>query len=130
MCLLHSVFQIHNTDDIVDVLTDHRNAGMPAAHRQRYRFVGRFVAFDPDHLGARHHHLAGRCIAKFENGLDHPALVGGDHAALLGQVDDFAQLDLGRERPVAEAPTRGQHVAQYHQQSANRGQQDRNHLQR
>ena len=37
-------------------------------------------------------------------GASHPALVCGDHAALLGQVDDFAQLDLGRERPVSQAP--------------------------
>ncbi len=128
--MLHNIFQVYDTDDIVDVLADDRNAGMPTAHRQRYRVVGRFVAFDPDHLGARHHHLAGGCVAEFEDRLDHSAFVGGDHAALLRQVDHFAQLDLGRERSVTEAPTRRQHVPQYHQQSADRGQQDRNHLQR
>ena len=36
------------------------------------------------------------------------------HTALLGQVDDLAQLDLGGERPVAEAAARGDGVAHLH----------------
>ncbi len=77
---------------------------MPAAHGKVHRLTGKFVAFDPDHLGARHHHLAGRSVTEFEDRLDHPAFVGGNHAALLGQVDNFAQLDLGCERPVSSSP--------------------------
>ena len=88
---------------------------MPTADRQRCRLGGRLVALNPDHLGARHHHLAGRGVAKLEDRLDHPALVCGDHAALLGQVDDFAQLDLGRERPVSQAPPRRDRVTEHHQ---------------
>ena len=57
-------------------------------------------------------------------------LVGGDHTALLRQVDDFTQLDLRGERPVAEAATGRQHVSEHHQHSADRGQQYRNQLQR
>ncbi len=103
---------------------------MPTAHRQRCRLSGRLVAFDPDHLGSRHHHLAGRGVAELEDRLDHPALVGGDDAALLGQVDDFAQLDLGRERPVSQAAARRDRVTKQHQHSGNRLQQHRDHLQR
>ena len=86
--------------------------------------------FDPHHLGARHHDLARRGVAEFEHRLDHPALVVGHHTALLGQVDDLAQLDLGGERPVAEAAARCQRVADQDQQPADRGQQHRNRLQR
>lgn len=73
---------------------------MAAAHRQVDGLAGEFVAFDPDHLGARDHDLAGRGVAEFEDRLDHPAFLGGDHATLLSQVDDLAQLDLRGERPV------------------------------
>ena len=119
--LLHKVFEIDDADDVVDVLADHRDAGMPTAHRQRRGLAGGLVAFDPHHLGARHHHLAGRGVAEFEHRLDHPALVVGDHTALLRQVDDLAQLDLGGERTVAKAAARGQRVAQQHQQPADAG---------
>ena len=98
--LLDKVFQVDDANDVVDVLTDHRDAGMPAADRQGGGLSGRLVVLDPDHFGARHHDLAGRGVTEFEDRLDHPAFVGGDDAALLGQVDHFAQLDLGCERPV------------------------------
>ena len=121
--LLHEVLEVDDADDVVDVLPDHRDPGMAAAHRQRRRLTGRLVALDPHHLGARHHHLAGRGVAEFEHRLDHPALVVGHHAALLGQVDDLAQLDLGGERAVAEPAAGRQRVADQDQQPADRGQQ-------
>ena len=88
--LLDTIFQIHHADDVVDVFADDRNAGVPTAHRHRRRLIGGLVAFNPYHLGTRHHHFAGRSITEFEYRLDHSALVGGDHTALLRHVDDFA----------------------------------------
>ena len=85
---------------------------------------------DPHHLGARHHHLARRGVTELEDRLDHPAFVVGHHTALLGQVDDLTQLDLGGERAVAEAATRCQRVADQDEQPADRGEQHRNRLQR
>ena len=92
--------------------------------------AGSLVHLDPHHLGARHHHLAGRGVAEFEDRLDHPALVVGHDTALLGQVDDLTQLDLGGERAVAEPTTGGQRVTDQHQQPADRGEQHRDRLQR
>ena len=43
-----------------------------------------------------------------------------DHAALLGHVDELAQLDLGRERAVAEAAARRDRVAEQGQQRGQR----------
>lgn len=82
--LLDKVFQVHHADDVVDVLADHRDSGMSAAYRQGHCLTGCLVAFDPDHLGARHHHLAGWGVTQLEDRLDHPALVGSNHAPLLG----------------------------------------------
>src|SRR3712207_7207340 len=59
--------------------------------------------FRSDDVGARHHDLAGDGVAQLEHRVDHVALAGLDDAALLGHVDQLAQLDLGGERPVAEA---------------------------
>ena len=86
--------------------------------------------FDPHHFGARHHHFTGRGVAEFEHRLDHPPFVVGHHTALLRQVDDLTQLDLGRERAVAEAAARRQRVTDQHQQPADRGEHHRNRLQR
>ena len=127
--LLDKIFEEDHADDVVHVLPNHRNAGMPAAHRQRSRLTSRLVGFDPHHLGARHHHLAGRRIAQLEHRLDHPAFVIGHHTALLRHVDHLAQLDLGGERSVTETASGRHRVAEQNQQPRNRAQQHRNHLQ-
>ena len=57
-------------------------------------------------VGARHHHLADDGVAELEDRVDHLALAVLDHAALLGQVDQLAQLDLGGERALPEALAR------------------------
>jgi hypothetical protein len=48
--------------------------------------------------------------------VDHVALAGLHDAALLGHVDQLAQLDLGGERPVAVAAPGGDRVADEDQQ--------------
>ena len=53
-----------------------------------------------------------------------------DHAALLSQVHDLAQLDLRGERPVAQTAAGCQRVADQHQQPGYRRQQPREHLHR
>jgi hypothetical protein len=78
------------------------------------------VRLDPHHLGARHHHLAGDRVAEREDRVDHLALAVLHHAPLLGQVDQLAQLDLGGERPLPEAPAGRDHVADQDQQRGER----------
>jgi hypothetical protein len=79
--------------------------------------AARSCALDPDHVGAGHHHLAGDGVAELEHRLDHLALAVLDHAALLGHVDQLAQLDLGGERALAEALAGRQRVAEQDQQA-------------
>jgi len=59
---------------------------------------------NPDHLGARP--ITSRAGVSPSSKTDWIifAFVGSDHAALLSQIDDLAQLNLGRERPVPQAP--------------------------
>ena len=45
-------------------------------------------------------------VAELEDRVDHLALAGLDDLAGLGEVDELAQLGLGRERALAEAPAR------------------------
>jgi hypothetical protein len=52
--------------------------------------------------------------------VDHLALALVHYAALLGHVDQFAQLYLGRERALAEALAGGDRVAHEDQQLAQR----------
>jgi hypothetical protein len=87
--LLHKVFEVHHADDIVHVLADHRDAGVPTAHGQRRRLPRRLVGFDPHHLGPRHHDLAGRGIAQLEYRLNHSAFVVGHDSALARHVDQL-----------------------------------------
>ena len=100
------VLEVGDAEDVVLVLTDDRDAGEAAAQRERQRLPHGLAALDPDHVGARHHDLAGEGVAELEDGVDHLPLAALDHLALLGQVDQLAQLGLGRERAVAEAAAR------------------------
>ena len=127
---LHEILEVHDADDVVDVLADHRDSRMPAAYCQRRGLTCCFIAFDPDHFGARHHHLPRRCVAQLEHRLDHSAFVVGHHAPLLSQVDDLSQLDLGGERAIAKTLARRQRIADQYEQSTHRKQQHRDHLQR
>ena len=100
------VLEVEHAEHVVDALADHRDPGEAGAQEQQQRLLQRLVRLDPHHLGARHHHLAGDRVAEREDRVDHLALAVLDHAALLGQVDQLAQLDLGGERALAEAPAR------------------------
>ena len=111
------VLEVDDAEDVVDVLADDRDAAEAAAQRQRHRLAQRPPALDDDHLGARHHDLAHDRVAELEDRVDHVALVVLDEPALLGEVDEVAQLRLGRERPVAEAAARRQGVAEHDEQS-------------
>ena len=53
------VLEVGEADHVVEVLADHRDPGEAAAQGQRQGLAERLVALDEDHVGARHHHLAG-----------------------------------------------------------------------
>ena len=114
------VLEVGEADDVVEVLADHRDPGEAAAQEQRHRLAQVLVALDVDHVGARHHHLAHDGVAELEDRVDHLPLAGLDHRGRLGEVDQLAQLGLGRERALAEAAARGDRVADQDQQPRDR----------
>ena len=103
---LRDVLEVGDADDVVEVVADHGDAGEAAAQRERQQLPQRLVPLDEHHVGARHHHLADQGVAELEDRVDHPALGRLDHPRLLRQVDQLAQLGLGRERALAEALAR------------------------
>ena len=113
---LDHVLEVEHADHVVQPVADHRDAAEAGAQRQRDRLAQGLVLLDEHHVGPRHHHLAHDRVAEVEDRVDHPALAGLDHLAGLGQVDQLAQLGLGRERAVAEPLARGQRVADQDQQ--------------
>ena len=88
----------------------------PLRSAERDALRDRLGALDPDHVGARHHHLARERVAELEDRRDHVALAALHDAALLGEVDQIAQLGFGRERAFAIAAARGDRVAEQDQQ--------------
>ena len=60
-----------------------------------------------DHVGPRHHHLAGDGVAELDDALDQLALLVLDHLVVGGGLDDAEQLLLGDERALLQAPCRG-----------------------
>ena len=59
-------------------------------------------------------------VAQLEDAVDHRPLARLDEVALLGQVDQVAQLLLGVERALAEAATGGERVAEQDEQLGHR----------
>ena len=114
------VLEVGEAEDVVEVLADHRHPREAAAEEQRHRLAQVLVALDVDDVVARHHHLADDGVAELEDGVDHPALAGLDDGRGLGQVDQLAQLGLGRERALAEAAARGDRVADQDQHPRDR----------
>ena len=100
------VLEVGDAEHVVGALADDRDAAEAAAQGERERLAQGLVALDEDDVGARHHHLAHDGVAELEDRVDHRPLAVLDELVLLGQVDQLAQLGLGRERPVAEALAR------------------------
>ena len=69
-----------------------------------------------------HHHFAHDGVAELEDGVDHHPLAVLDELVLLGEIDQVAQLGLGRERSLAEALAGRQGVADQDQQLRQRAQ--------
>jgi len=102
---------------------------MPAAHRQRRRLTRGLIAFDPHHLGARHHHS--RAGVSPNSNTDWIILRSSSATtpALLGQVDHLAQLDSEANGPFRNPrPVSARYRST--QQPADRGEQHRDRLQR
>ena len=116
------VLEVGDADDVVEVLVDDRHAGEPAAQEQRHRLAQVLEALDVDDVAARHHHLADDGVAELEDRVDHLAFAGLDHRRRLGEVDQLAQLGLGRERPLAKTAARSDGVADHDQHPRDRAQ--------
>ena len=78
------------------------------------------VLLDPHHLGPRHHHLTNDGVAEIEDALQHLAFGFLHDAAAAGDVDQFAQFDVGGERALPEAAAGGDRVADQDQQRGDR----------
>ena len=82
---------------------------------------------DDDHVGPRHHHLAGDGVAELDDALDELALLVLDHLVLGGRLDDAEQLLLADERALLEALAGQEHVGQPDQAAADRAQRRERH---
>ena len=88
------VLGVEQPDDVVAVL-----AAAPAAGCSRGRWPGRGrrdrgVVGHDDHVGPRHHHLAGDGVAELDDALDELALLVLDDLVVGGRLDDAEQLLL------------------------------------
>ena len=117
------VLEVERALDLVGVAVDDRDAGEARPGEQRHRLPQRLAAIDADHIGARHHHLAGDGVTELEDRVDHLSLFGLDEVGFACQVDEFAQLGLGVERSVAVAAPGRHRVADGHQQVRQRAEQ-------
>src|SRR5262249_56822416 len=107
-------------EQVVDVLPDHRDPREAATHGEHHGLAKRLVRLDPDHIGPGHHDLAHDRVAEREDRVDHVALTMLDHAALLRQVYELAQLDGGGERTLGVAPPGSHRVAEEDEQPRER----------
>jgi hypothetical protein len=114
------VLEVEHAEHVVDALPDHRDPGETGAEEERERLTEGLVGLYPHHLGTRHHHLAGDGVTEGEDRVDHLPLAVLHDAALLGQVDQLAQLHLGGERALPEAAPGGHRVADQDQQRGQR----------
>ena len=114
------VLEVQHPADVVQPLAHHGDPGEPGAQEQRHRRAQGLPRLDAHQGRARHHDLAHEGVAELEDGVDHLALAGLDQLALLGDVDELAQLRLARERPVPEARPGREHVADEHEQARQR----------
>ena len=82
------------------------------------------MPLDVDHVVARHHHLADDGVAELEDGVDHPAArrTRSPRDASARSTSSRSSVSR-RERALAEAPARGDRVAEQDQQprAAGRG---------
>ncbi len=74
-CALCQIFNVSDTDNLVEVFTDDRNARITAAKCQRERLAKSLIAFDPDHICAVNHEFAYQGIAEFKYRVDHLVLI-------------------------------------------------------
>ncbi len=103
MLATDEVLQERDADDVVHRLPDDRDTREAAAQRERDALRDGLGALDPDHVGAGHHHLAGQRVTELEDRRDHVALAALHDAALLGEVDQIAQLGFGGERALRDS---------------------------
>ena len=114
------VLQVHDPEDVVDVLADDRDPGEPAAHGQLERLAQVLGRLDPHHLGTGDHDLAHDRVPQGEHRVDHLPFAVLHDAPLLGEVDEFAEFDGGGERALP-VPLAGRHgVADPDQQRGER----------
>ena len=115
------VLEVDDADDVVDVLADHRDAGEAGAQRQGQRLADASCCRSIQTTSVRGT-ITSRAIvspsSKTEWIMSRSPC--STTPRCLGQVDQLAQLDLGGERPLAEAAARRDRVADQDQQRGQR----------
>jgi hypothetical protein len=95
-----------DSDHVVLVLPDHREAGVPGLDHHGDELVGGLLDVDDVHLRARHHDVARLHLGDLQHALDHGERVGIEQVPLVGGAQQLDQLlpilRLARE-PGAEA---------------------------
>jgi hypothetical protein len=80
--VLQQIFRQHDTDNLVAILADDREARVVRLRDDFEDFFGRLIVGDDDHVAARHHDVANLRVGDLEHALQHRELVLADDAAL------------------------------------------------
>ena len=96
------VLGVEHADDVIDGVGVDGNARLAALDDDLHGVVEGGVGLDGDHVDARHHDLADGGVGELEDVVDHLALVFFEHALLLADLDQQAQLVFGDERAALD----------------------------
>ena len=114
------VLEVEHPDDVVSVLTNHRDPRVARPQKQIQALTAGLVAIDDHHVGARNHHFPGDRVPEVDDAVDHPSLVGLDEFTVARDVDEGTQLGLARERSVAKTLARRHRIADQNEQRRHR----------
>ena len=93
-----------DAENLIAVLADDRKAGMTRLDHELDQFIGRLVALDENHLGARHHDVPHLHVGHRQHALEHDQRIAVEQPALarlaqiLDQLGEVARLARHRLR--------------------------------
>ena len=102
----HEVLQVDEADDVVGrVVFADGQPREPALDGVLDRVLDRVVGVDRDHVGARQHHLAHDGVTELEDRVDQPTFLAFDGVLAGRDVGHRAEVLLGDEGTLLQAPT-------------------------
>jgi len=89
------ILREQDAENLIAILTDHRETGVTRLDHQRHELIGRRIALDEHHLRARHHDVAHLHVGHRQNALEHDQCIAVEQTALarLSQIlDQFGEI--------------------------------------